>query len=74
MAIKIKNPENSVYTPLGRIGVCEILTDTEAEILSLTDVVDDGTNTVRLAPGSVAYTADMSAVYQLSPSEVWTKM
>ena len=73
MALKIidpktKNGETPVYC------ACEILVDAEDEITALGKVVTDGRVAVLPAPGSIAYTADMSAVYQLSPSNVWTKM
>lgn len=62
------------YTALACGEALEILADTEADILALGDEVCDGYEDVKAGPGSIAYTADMSAVYQLSPSRVWTKM
>jgi hypothetical protein len=53
-----------------------ILTDTEAEILGLGEVVKDGLfDDVEVIPehGSVAYTADLKVGYLLSPSGVWTQ-
>ena len=32
------------------------------------------TSKIKAEPGSMAWTADMSAVYQLSPSKKWTKV
>lgn len=52
----------------------EIIADAESDISSLEEIVDDGDVKVIPTPGSMAYTADMSAVYQLSPSGVWTKV
>lgn len=52
----------------------EIIADAENDISSLEEIVDDGDVKVIPTPGSMAYTADMSAVYQLSPSGVWTKV
>lgn len=52
---------------------CEIIADTESDILALGVTVTDADETVVCAPGSVAYTADMAAIYQLSPGGVWTK-
>lgn len=51
-----------------------VIADTEAEILALGDVVTSGEVSVRPIAGSIAYTADMSAMYQYSPSGVWTKI
>lgn len=79
MAIKIKSA-NGLGLTGGRFGFSpsaqevEILCDTEAEILALGEIVDDGTVEVKPTPGSTAYTADMSAIYQLSPSGTWVKM
>ena len=73
MAINIITPINknkSSYT-YSRV---EILCDTEDEIKAFDETITEGDAVVRPAPGSIAYTADMSAVYQLSPSNVWTKM
>lgn len=52
----------------------EILADAENDITALEEIVDDGSVKVIPTPGSMAYTADMSVVYQLSPSGVWTKV
>lgn len=52
----------------------EIVADTEAEITALGETVTAGDLSVIPTAGSVAYTADMSAIYMLSPSGVWTKM
>lgn len=58
--------------PCGEI--LDILADTEEDITALGDVVNDGFDSVKAGPGSAAYTANMSAVYQMSPSRVWTKV
>lgn len=78
MALKI-----SSMTGAGVIGAVggrpfiqkvEILADTAAEISALGKTVTDKYgNTVIPSEGSIAYTADMSVGYQLSPSGVWTK-
>lgn len=52
----------------------EIIADAESDITALEEIVDDGDTKVIPLPGSMAYTADMSVVYQLSPSGVWTKV
>ena len=52
----------------------EIIADAESDISALEEIVDDGDVKVIPLPGSMAYTADMSVVYQLSPSNVWTKV
>ena len=52
----------------------EIIADTEAEITALGETVTAGDLSVIPTAGSVAYTADMSAIYMLSPSGVWTKV
>ena len=52
----------------------EIIADTEADINNLGSTVTDGQNTVRPTAGSVAYTADMSAIYQYAPSGTWVKV
>lgn len=73
MALKIIKPDtaNRKHAPYCE---CEILADTETDITALGEVVTDGRLTVRPAPGSFAYTANMNAIYQLSPSGVWTKV
>lgn len=53
---------------------CEIIADTEADISGLGETVNDDGNLFIPAAGSIAYTADMSAVYQYSPSGMWTKV
>lgn len=71
--VKIVKPKNkSGKTPV--YCECEILADKESEIQALEEVVHDGRLAVIPTPGSMAYTADMSVVYQLSPSGVWTKV
>lgn len=52
----------------------EIIADAEAEITALGETVEDmhGQKVIP-TPGSVAYTADMTVAYMLSPSGVWTK-
>lgn len=78
MAIKIKSAGVAGIIPPSGNSVyrqeVEILADTEDEIKALDDVVDDGDNTVIATPGSMAYTADFGVVYQLSPSNKWTKV
>lgn len=78
MAIKIKSTGVAGIIPPSGNSVyrqeVEILADTEDEIKALDDVVDDGDNAVIATPGSMAYTADFGAVYQLSPSNKWTKV
>lgn len=78
MAIKIKSP-----TGAGLVGASgnsifrqevEIVADAESDITALGEIVDDGYFTVIPTPGSIAYTADVKAVYMLSPSGVWTKV
>lgn len=57
------------------IQTVEILADAEADIKALGSTIEDKYGvTVVPFPGSMAYTADMSVVYQLSPSGVWTKV
>lgn len=51
----------------------EIIADTEAEITALGETVTVGKLSVIPMAGSVAYTADLSVGYMLSPSGVWTK-
>lgn len=51
----------------------EIIADTEAEITALGETVTAGDLSVIPTAGSVAYTADLSVGYMLSPSGVWTK-
>ena len=73
MAIKIINTGNTGYRGTVRTGIYEILTDAESDITSLGEtIVQDGC-TYLPSPGSIAYTADLSVAYQLSPSGVWTK-
>ena len=78
MAIKIKSSNGAGLIPASGNSVyrqeIEILADTEDDIKALDDVVDDGENSVIPTPGSVAYTADFGVVYQLSPSNTWTKV
>ena len=73
MALKIIKPDYASGASVVYCE-CEILADAESDITALGETVTDGRIACRPAPGSVAYTADMSAVYQLSPSGVWTKM
>lgn len=52
----------------------EILADSEADITSLGDVITDKYGTKAVAEeGSMAYTADLSVAYMLSPAGAWTK-
>lgn len=62
------------HTALSCGELLEILADTENDIKALDDVVSDAYEECLAAPGSRAYTADMNAIYQLSPSRVWTKV
>lgn len=50
-----------------------VIADTEAEITALGEVVTAGGVSVRPLAGSVAYTPDLTVMYTLSPSGVWTK-
>ena len=78
MAIKIES-----MTGAGLIGnttihqKVEITADTEGEITALPaygqPVTDVDGMAVIPAKGSLAYTADLSVGYMLSPSGVWTK-
>lgn len=78
MAIVIKGANGQGISPSmgGRPWAQEIvvIADSESEISTLGDVVTDGKVSVRPVAGSIAYTADMSAMYQYSPSGVWTKI
>ena len=75
MAIKIFAQEGVLSnSPDPHYELVNILADAEADITALGAEVCNGKTTVKPLPGSVAYTADMSAIYQLSPSGVWTKM
>ena len=65
---------NRTHTALSCGEVLEILADTEDDIKALDDVVRDAYEECTAAPGSMAYTADMQAIYQMSPSRVWTKV
>lgn len=77
MAIKIMGTNGMPISPvMGNrpwAQKVEIIADTEADINNLGSTVTDGQNTVRPTAGSVAYTADLSVGYLLSPSGVWTK-
>lgn len=76
--IKIKSASgNGIVGAVGNsvfMQEVEILADAESDITALEEIVDDGSVKVIPTPGSMAYTADMSVVYQLSPSGVWTKV
>jgi hypothetical protein len=53
----------------------DILADTEEEIKALgVEIVIGGCCGVKAKPGSTAHTAGYGAIYELSPSGVWTKM
>jgi len=69
--IKIVHRTSTAY-PCG--DYCEILADTESEILALGEVVKDDCQSVKVDAGSIAYTAGYGVIYQLSPSKVWTKV
>lgn len=81
MAIKIEGAENTHV--VGAMGgrtfrqKVEIMADTEAEITALPgaggEVTDDFGVKVKLNEGSMAYTADMTVLYMLNASGVWTK-
>lgn len=75
MAIVIKAAGGIVNTNPPSVRTVEIIADSEGDITALGSVVADkyGVNVVPY-PGSMAYTADMSVVYQLSPSGTWTKV
>ena len=70
MAIRIINRTHTAL-PCGE--AVEIITDTEDEITALGNEVADAYQTVKAAAGSLAYVADMSAVYRMSPAGVWIK-
>lgn len=72
MALKIITP----YLRYGKGTVyerVEIIADTEDEIKAIGPTITEYETAVQPLPGSIAYTADMSAVYLLSPSGAWTK-
>lgn len=71
MAIRIINRTHTAL-PCGE--VVEILADTEEEITALGDEVTDAYQTVKAAAASLAYTADLAAIYQKSPSGEWMKV
>lgn len=78
MAIKIDSMTGSGLIGNSNIHQkVEITADTEAEITGLPaygeEVTDVTGLTVIPARGSLAYTADLSVGYMLSPSGVWTK-
>lgn len=73
MAIKIMNPGKSIFDASCCAKVYEILADTESDITALGETVEQDGCTYCFAVGSIAYTADLSVSYQLSPSGVWTK-
>lgn len=75
MAIKIKGANSGIVNSNPpHIQEVEILADTEADITSLGEVVTAGDVSVVPAAGSIAFTADLSAVYIKAPSGAWTKM
>lgn len=86
MAISISNAQGGgIVSALGgkaHYQQVDVLCDTEAEILVFGSgkgheiAEGDGPHAIRVKPmpGSTAYTADMSVMYQLSPSYVWTKV
>lgn len=75
MAIVIKAHGGLVNTNPPVVQTVDIIADSEGDITALGNVVVDkyGASVVPF-PGSMAYTADMSVVYQLSPSGTWTKV
>lgn len=73
MAIKIIDPKDPELLRSYKC-VCEILSDSEAEIVSLGEIVNDGEFELIPEAGSIAYTANLSAIYQMSPSGEWTKV
>lgn len=86
MAIKIysANGKGVSYPAGGKafFQQVDVLCDSEADIAAFGSgkgheiAEGSGKNDLRVkpTPGSTAYTADMSVMYQLSPSYVWTKM
>jgi hypothetical protein len=74
MAIKIFAQEGVLdNSPQPHFALVNILADSEGDITALGAEVCNGTTTVKPLPGSLAYTADLSVGYMLSPSGVWTK-
>lgn len=71
--IKIINPKDPEFLKSYKC-VCEILSDSEAEIISLGQVVNDGELELMPEAGSIAYTANLSAIYQMSPGGKWMKI
>lgn len=52
----------------------DILADEETEISALGSVMTQGSQTFKVKPGSIAHTAGFGALYEMSPSGVWTKI
>lgn len=74
MAIKIFAQEGTLENSTKpHYDLVNILADAESDITSLGKEVCNGVTTVLPLPGSLAYTADLSVAYMLSPSGVWTK-
>lgn len=82
MAIKLFHPfGGALLGPVGGVPYMQqvdILADTEDEITALggvgSVVQETGTSmAVKLMAGSMAHTAGYGAIYELSPSGVWTK-
>lgn len=71
MAVRIVK---RTYTSFACGEIVDIIADTEADISALGKIVKDGYDEVDVGPGSVAYTADMSVIYQMSPSGTWAKV
>lgn len=52
----------------------DIIADKESEITALKNVITRGSKTFKVKPGSIAHTAGFGALYEMSPSGVWTKV
>lgn len=70
MAIRIID---RTHTGLPCGEVLEILVDSEEDIKTFGDTISDNYASAKAAPGSLAYTADMSVIYQKAPSGKWVK-
>lgn len=52
----------------------DIIADKESEITALKNVITCGSKTFKVKPGSIAHTAGFGALYEMSPSGVWTEV
>lgn len=52
----------------------DIIADKESEITALKNVITRGSKTFKVKPDSIAHTAGFGALYEMSPSGVWTKV